>query len=129
MFLMERRCNQTKMELWRVKLGYTGKIIVDSEGKSGGLCLFWDSNTDVVLLSYSVGHIDVSIHGTNRCNWRFTGFYGHPEQAQRVNSWTLLRRLAGLSGLSWVCLGDFNEIMSDDEKMGGKKKIGRKFGF
>ncbi|KAK3228833.1 hypothetical protein Dsin_000714 [Dipteronia sinensis] len=85
-FLMVTRCIQENMEILRVKLGYTGKLVVDSVGKSGGLYLMWDSSIDVVLMSYSQGHIDVRIHDENNRNWRFTGFYGHPEQAQRTNS-------------------------------------------
>ncbi|KAK2634299.1 hypothetical protein Ddye_029091 [Dipteronia dyeriana] len=67
MFLMETRSNQSKMELLRVKLGYVGKITVDSVGNSGGLCLLWDSSIDMALVSFFVGHIDVSIrkHTTN----------------------------------------------------------------
>ncbi|KAK2665103.1 hypothetical protein Ddye_003677 [Dipteronia dyeriana] len=122
MFLMETRCDQNKMELWRVKLGYTGKIVVSTVRKSGGLYLFWDKRVDLFLLSFSMGHIDVRIQGANNGKWRFTGFYGNPDKAQRANSWSLLRRLAGLSRLPWVCLGDFNEILSDDEKRGGRQK-------
>ncbi|KAK2633333.1 hypothetical protein Ddye_032740 [Dipteronia dyeriana] len=33
-FLMETRCSQKKMELWRVNLGYAGKLVVGCEGKS-----------------------------------------------------------------------------------------------
>ncbi|KAK3232376.1 hypothetical protein Dsin_004257 [Dipteronia sinensis] len=75
-------------------MGYVGKIVVDNVGNLGGLCLFWDSSVDVLLMSFSVGHIDVSIRCANKNYWRLTGFYGHPEQSQRPNSWTLLRRLA-----------------------------------
>lgn len=122
MFLMETRCGQEKIERWHLKLGYNNKLVVNSVGKSGGLCLIWDNSIDVSLLSYSQGHIDVSIkHDSNR-SWRFTGFYGHPDQSQRTHSWTLLRRLAGMVDLLWVCMGDFNEVMADSEKFGGLKK-------
>ena len=79
MFLMETRCGHDKMERWRLKLGYSCKLVVNSVGKSGGLCLLWDNNINVSLLSYSQGHIDVSIKHDNNQSWRFTGFYGHPD--------------------------------------------------
>ncbi|KAK2654942.1 hypothetical protein Ddye_007994 [Dipteronia dyeriana] len=41
---------------------------------------------------------------------------------QRTHSWTLLRRLAGMASLPWICLGDFNEILDGVEKMGGIPK-------
>ncbi|KAK3230768.1 hypothetical protein Dsin_002649 [Dipteronia sinensis] len=76
----------------------------------------------VDLLTYSQCHIDVVISGLGGKCWRFTGFYGYPEQSQRKHSWTSLRRLASMSTLPWVCMGDFNEILCDKEKMGGIRK-------
>lgn len=52
--------------------------------------------------------------------WRYTGFYGCPERARRVESWNLLRELAGESRLPWCIVGDFNDIMYDHEKSGGR---------
>ena len=51
--------------------------------------------------------------------WWFTGFYGLPETRKRGESWKLLENLSRRSNLSWVCMGDFNEIMYAKEKDGG----------
>ncbi|KAK2652881.1 hypothetical protein Ddye_012737 [Dipteronia dyeriana] len=48
-----------------------------------------------------------------------TGFYGHPDPGQRCHAWALLCCLQGMYHLLWPCLGDFNEILSDKEKIGG----------
>ncbi|KAK3228648.1 hypothetical protein Dsin_000529 [Dipteronia sinensis] len=119
---METKCDHVKLEKWRIKLGFCGKLVVNSLGKSGGLCLYWINNVVVDLLTYSQCHIDVMISGLGSKRWRFTGFYGHPEQSQMKHSWTLLWRLACMSTLPWVCMGDFNEIFSDKEKLGGVPK-------
>ena len=50
--------------------------------------------------------------------WRFTGFYGHPEGHRHRQSWALLNRLNGMDQLPWLCMGDFNEILSVDEHVG-----------
>ncbi|KAL0409533.1 UNVERIFIED_CONTAM: hypothetical protein Sradi_1887700 [Sesamum radiatum] len=50
--------------------------------------------------------------------WRFTGFYGEPDSSKRSVSWDLLRRLSRLSNLPWLCVGDYNAILSDSEKEG-----------
>jgi hypothetical protein len=34
-------------------------------------------------------------------------------------AWAILKHLAQLSSLPWVCLGDFNEILENSEKVGG----------
>ncbi|KAK2642134.1 hypothetical protein Ddye_023897 [Dipteronia dyeriana] len=71
------------MERWRLKLGFSGKLVVNSIGRSGGLCPLWSDNVDVDLLTYSQEHIDVKIKDSDAVVWRFTGFYGHLEQAPR----------------------------------------------
>lgn len=89
------------------------------EGMAGGLALMCRKDVDVSLLSFSLKHIDaeVVLPGKN-IKWRFTGFYVFPEQL-RYHSWDLLRTLSSRSVLPWVVGGDFNEIMSNDEKSGG----------
>ncbi|KAK3198468.1 hypothetical protein Dsin_021883 [Dipteronia sinensis] len=119
MFIMESKCREEKMEYLRVKLGYDWKLVVNCKGKSGGLALFWEKNLNVNLLSFTQGHIDVIIQEGNNRIWRFTGFYGNPDKTQRGHSWVLLRRLAGMYCMPWLCMGDFNEVLQDSEKRGG----------
>ncbi|KAI9186314.1 hypothetical protein LWI28_016120 [Acer negundo] len=106
---MERRLEYALMKYERVVKLY---------GKAGGLCLFWNVDVNVALLSYSVAHINVRVEPIGKLWWRFTGFYGN----QRVHSWSLLRRLAGMYSLPWVCMRDFNEVFSSSKKIGGLPK-------
>ncbi|GMN33653.1 hypothetical protein TIFTF001_004285 [Ficus carica] len=55
-----------------------------------------------------IDSLDISPEGEE---WRFTGFYGHLEKAQRHPLWKLLRRLRGLFTLPWLAAEDFNEIV------------------
>ncbi|KAL5842737.1 hypothetical protein ACOSQ3_013340 [Xanthoceras sorbifolium] len=119
MFLVETKVDNCVMERIRVKLGFVGKLVVNSEGRSGGLCLFWSKNTVVDLLSFSRFHIDVKISSVCNKTWRFSGFYGHPDPSQRHHAWTMLRRLHGMYQLPWLVAGDFNEILEESEKQGG----------
>ena len=52
--------------------------------------------------------------------WNFTGFYGHPDASKRVEAWALLKHLAHMDSALWVCIGDFNEILTLEEKWGGR---------
>lgn len=57
------------------------------------------------------------------------GFYGHPETGRRRLSRRLLSELnPGLNMASWCVLGDFNEILSQDEKEGGRPRAGNLMG-
>ena len=51
--------------------------------------------------------------------WILTGIYGHPEEERKSETWRLMRHLHARASLPCVCLGDFNEILSFDEKNGG----------
>ena len=48
-----------------------------------------------------------------------TGFYGKPETARRTEAWDQLSYLNSQSNTPWLCVGDFNEIIRQDEKVGG----------
>lgn len=87
---MEMKTNHSRMEKIRVKLGFVGKLVVDSERNSGGLCLMWYDKVSISLFSFSCFHIDIRVSSVDICDWRFNGFYGHPEPDQRKHAWTLL---------------------------------------
>ncbi|KAK4381556.1 hypothetical protein Sango_2957100 [Sesamum angolense] len=53
--------------------------------------------------------------------WRFTRVYSHPEATRRKETWQLLRSLHQHSLRPWLCVGDVNEILSQDEKRGAPR--------
>lgn len=95
---------------------------VNPRGSKGGLVLLWNINANISILSYSHGHIDVLVN-TSPNPFYFTGFYGNPIQYKRTQSWNLLKRIAethNSKDLGWIVGGDFNEILFEHEKAGGK---------
>ena len=60
--------------------------------------------------------IDVHISSPSQILWRLTVVYGHPEERLKCETWHLIRHLQGRTSLPWVCLSDFNEILSFDER-------------
>ncbi|XP_062158001.1 uncharacterized protein LOC133865598 [Alnus glutinosa] len=94
---------------------------VDPVGRSGGLALFWMDTEEVTIQNFSFRHINamVTLRGSVH-QWKFTGFYGNPDCALRGESWSLLAQLSQLIPDDWLCLGDFNEIADQTEKVGGR---------
>ena len=115
---METLVHEMKIEELRIKLGFSGKFAVNSIGHSGGLAMLWDSSLSCWISSFSNNHIDLVI-SKSIGDWRFTGYYGFPECHRRRASWNLLCVLAIRSSLPWVCIGDFNDLISPSYKKGG----------
>ncbi|KAK4400699.1 putative ribonuclease H protein, partial [Sesamum angolense] len=117
-FLMETKCRSFGIERVKKRLNMHG-LAVDSIGKGGGLALLWDKEVFVDLVSFSRYHMDARVQlREGEDYWRFTGFYGEPDSSKRTVSWDLLIRLSRLSNLPWICIGDYNAILSDTEKEG-----------
>jgi hypothetical protein len=111
-FLMETKLQNLNGRFDRIKsqLGYECMFVVDSKGKSGGLALLWKDDFNVAIQNYSRRHINVVVYSVEYDkNWKFTGFYGHPDVSKRKEAWALLNHLESFSPKAWLCIWDFNE--------------------
>ena len=108
------------MERVRDRQGFANGLVVPSLGRSGGLALLWKREVNLNIKSFNNFHIDAIVTEVNTSlEWRITGFYGHPQTHLRHESWNLLSLLCSQMQLPWFCFGDFNEIVSMEEKLGG----------
>jgi hypothetical protein len=98
------------------------KIINPSNGRSGGLILFWKREVQIDLLFSAPMYIDVKINEGPNKEWRFTCIYGEARWDDRYKTWDKLHELKSNSSLPWVILGDFNEILYSHEKEGGNPR-------
>ncbi|XP_041009450.1 uncharacterized protein LOC121253511 [Juglans microcarpa x Juglans regia] len=113
------------MEKLKFSIGFSNCLAVSSEGRSGGLALYWNNNSQLEILSYSKYHIHAlvtNLEGDDResSSWYLTGIYGHLEASRRLETWNLLKSFAVTSERGWLMMGDFNEILSNLEKSGGR---------
>lgn len=75
------------------------------------------------LVSYSNQHISLKVAGEKDGKvWQSIGFYGETMSSRKRDSWKLLRQLQSTNGMTWLCLGDFNEILHQHEKVGATLK-------
>ncbi|KAH7861946.1 hypothetical protein Vadar_032900 [Vaccinium darrowii] len=56
---------------------------------------------------------------SNRNVWATTFVYGCPRREGRELVWEKIRSIARLEFLPWMCMGDFNQILSGNDKLGG----------
>lgn len=104
-----RRCN------------FQGVFSVDAIGKSGGLCLLWHDELEVNILTYSQNLIHISIdHAVLPSKWILSCVYGPPHSNQKKFFWNQLETMVNSINEPWAMIGDLNEILSSDEKLGGR---------
>jgi len=118
LFLSETKMDKNRINGLRWKLGMANMVVKDcSPTRGGGLALFWKREIDVHVRGISRLYIDAEVLEKDGFVWWFTGFYGEPDDKQL--SWRALRTLNASWERPWLCIGDFNEILSNYEKEGG----------
>ena len=109
-----------QMEKEKFKIGLLNGLIVPSVGRSGRLAMLWSRDIKVEVQGYSGNYIDAIVTDPESgFKWRITGFYENLETHRRKESWDLLR---SLSQNYQQPFGDFNEIVSVEEKLGGVQR-------
>nr|DAD46191.1 TPA_asm: hypothetical protein HUJ06_004421 [Nelumbo nucifera] len=106
-FLFKTLVHVNKIEEIRIQISFVGAFAMDREGRGGGIAFLWKNPNICSLLDYLNNHINV-----------LTGFYGYPDRSRRRDSWNLLHTICASSRLPWCCIGDFNDMLSPEDKRG-----------
>ncbi|CAJ2661731.1 unnamed protein product [Trifolium pratense] len=118
LFLSETLSKAQSMERVRVNLKFQSCLSVDVEGRSGGLSVMWRDTIKCRVLNYSRNFINLIVEEKEGEEWRLTCYYGYPERGRRRQAWELLKELRDMSDLPWCIIGDFNDLLSQDDKKG-----------
>ena len=122
-FLIETKKKIVGMKKVKLKLGFVYGFYVQRQGKGGGLAMFWRKEVNLEIKSFSRHHIDaVVMEEGSGFKWRLTSFYGHQETHWRKESWRYLDTLNRQFHLPCLCFGNFNEILSVEEKLRGASR-------
>ncbi|KAL0282257.1 UNVERIFIED_CONTAM: hypothetical protein Sangu_2959900 [Sesamum angustifolium] len=122
-YLSETKCSVQRAEVVKKILNYFG-LGIPSRGRSRDLLMLLRKDLDVLIQSFSNNHIDATVQASpTAARWRFIGFYGHPDVPQRRATWCLLRQLSRQSHRPWLCMGNFNEILCQEEKQGVNVRV------
>ena len=106
----------------QANLPYRCMLAVPSIRRSGGLALLWMEEVDLHVQTYTCNHIGALIFNGSNLTCGSTGFYRWPEEQRKHESWQLLKHLHTRISAPWICVGDYNEILSSNEKQGGVPK-------
>ncbi|XP_073357962.1 uncharacterized protein [Aegilops tauschii subsp. strangulata] len=121
LFLAETKLSINELERFRWMMGPINMCARNPVGRSRGVALFWRRGVNVALGSYGRRHVDVDVTEEEGSVWPLTEVYGESETERKKETWKTSRLLGQQhqQGRPWLCLGDFNEILTCDEKMGG----------
>ncbi|KAL9405591.1 hypothetical protein Peur_002563 [Populus x canadensis] len=73
-FLSETKVDSSRIESIRGEIKIDGCFAVDRLGRRGGLVVFWKGPEVVILIRYSLNHVDLEVVGTYFFKWRLMSF-------------------------------------------------------
>ena len=94
---------------------------LNADGSAGGILLIWDKRR-ISFVDSLVGNFLVSCFfrmEEDGFQWVFSWVYGPVEKSLRELFWEELGSIKGLWNEPWCVGGDFNEILSPDERFKG----------
>ena len=103
-------------------LPFDGFFATEMIGYARGLWLLWKTEkVEVFVLSSTEQeiHATVKVRCSN-LSWFISPIYASPRLNERRILWSNLTKVAQLHQLPWLLLGDFNEVLSGDNKYGGR---------
>ena len=100
-------------------IGFADLVVVDAKGSVGGLCVMWKAGVSVQSVEHNNNLIAVKVADAIK-DWMLVGFYSPAYPAKKRKAWEGLFALLNSFQGPWVCLGDFNYVISDEEKVGSR---------
>ena len=119
---METRLGSEMAKEIMDKLPFQGVIHTDLVGFVGRLWFLWDSDrVEVTNLASTEQEIHTLVKVNSfSLNWIFTIVYASSRDRERCMLWNNLNTVTNLHNLPWIIAGEFNELLSNDEKLGGR---------
>ena len=102
-FIAETWTDEVRLDRVQSSLKFQNRWVVPSDNRGGGLILFWK---DTIILSWKIQIGTLLMLGLIKTRIE------EPNTARRHEAWSELRRLNHHPAVPWICMGDFNEIVS-----------------
>ena len=79
--------------------------------------MLWKENISLDVFKFSENQISTWVIESDGFRWLLTGFYGWLEVKDCNKSWTLISHICSYVDGAWMCIRDFNEMLSSAEKL------------
>lgn len=122
LFSLETRMPSTGATWILDKFHYTNVVAVEARGFTGGLWCFWSvDNVSLKVLSYTAQTINVGVLYKDNISWLLSLVYGSPVVSLRDKFCDFVERMSGYGNVPWCMIGDFNQVVCQEDKLGGRK--------
>ena len=121
--ITETRVGGDRAERIIADLPFDGFILTETTSYAGGLWVLWkkeEANIDLLTATEQEIHATVKVRCSN-LTWFISTIYASPRLAERRLVWSNLLEIAKLHNHPWLMLGDFNEVLSSEDKYGGNQ--------
>ncbi|XP_058775465.1 uncharacterized protein LOC131649724 [Vicia villosa] len=78
----------------------------------------WKDSANCSILNFSRNYVNLLVEDESKGGWRLTCYYGYPERTCRREAWDMLRDLRNMSDVPWCVIEDFNDLLSQHDKVG-----------
>ncbi|CAN1132549.1 Transposon TX1 uncharacterized 149 kDa protein [Linum perenne] len=116
-FISETRNQRKVLEQKRRAARFPNFWYQDPIGSSRGLAIWWVGNLNVDVLSSSEFYVDLRINGN--ATFFLSCVHAPNDSQERANFWNHLSTIRMNREDPWILIGDFNTLMSNEEKEGG----------
>ncbi|KAL9236050.1 hypothetical protein vseg_010759 [Gypsophila vaccaria] len=108
------KANTSSCDGWSVTTNY-------SWHRGGRIRVFWNHSLfDIHFLAYGAQYIHMKVHSQiDNKQFLLTMIYAFNGLNERVKLWNFLKKEAQTCSEPWIWLGDFNTVLSPNERLGG----------
>ena len=120
-FLSKTKIPTSKARKFLGSMGFYNLDFVDPKGKRGGLIVGWKLGVDMEVTSKSKNLIN-SLVFSNPVNepWFLSLVYGPSIYSEKCQFWESISKMGEVFNGAWLCKGDFNQVWSQADKLGGR---------
>lgn len=118
LYLSETKISVNHVASSLKSLGYVNFVGTDAVSKGGGTFVGWKNDISADVLDLSLYYCHMKVNGNQSFpSYYITFIYGPPVQSNRYLLWDWIKETAKTITEPWVLLGDFNQIISAEDKI------------